>query len=85
MSNNTIPINLERERMLYLLDLFEKRQAFDTEKAKELKPLLENEYNRALQKGNTNLAKKIASVLITLNSIIAGEIDLRYFDRISIA
>jgi hypothetical protein len=85
MSDNTIRINLERERMLYLLDLFEKRQAFDAEKAKELKPLLENEYNRALQKGDTNLARKIASLLITLNSIIAGEIDLRYFDRISIA
>lgn len=53
-----LPINLERERMLYLLDLFEKRQGFDAEKAKELKLLLENEYNRALQKGNADLAKK---------------------------
>ena len=85
MSNNTLRINLERERMLYLLDLFEKRQAFDAERARELKPLLENEYNRALQKGDTDLAQKMASLLITLNSIIAGEIDLRYFDRISVA
>jgi hypothetical protein len=29
MSGNTIRIILERERMLYLLDLFEKRQALN--------------------------------------------------------
>lgn len=45
MNDNTIRINLERERMLYLLDLFEKIQA--------------------------------------LNRIIAGEVDLRYFDSIA--
>jgi hypothetical protein len=85
MSDNTPKINLEREKMLILLDLFEKRQGFDAEKARELKPLLENEYNRALQKGDIDMAKKIASVLITLNSIIAGETDPRYFDRIAFA
>jgi hypothetical protein len=29
MNDNTIRINLERERMLYLLDLFEKIQALN--------------------------------------------------------
>jgi len=28
----------------YLLDLFQKKESFDIEKAKELKPLFENEY-----------------------------------------
>ena len=68
----------------YLLDLFQKKESFDIEKAKELKPLFENEYNRALQDGDINLAK-ITSVLIALNGIIAGEINLKEFDRINIA
>ncbi len=85
MSDNTIRINLDREKMLYLLDLFEKRQDFDAQKAMELKPLLEEEYNRVLQKGAVDLAEKIASVLIVLNSIITGEINLRYYDGINIA
>jgi hypothetical protein len=69
----------------YLLDLFQKKESFDIEKAKELKPLFENEYNRALQDGDINVAKKITSVLIALNGIIAGEINLKEFDRINIA
>ena len=68
----------------YLLDLFQKKESFDIEKAKELKPLFENQYNRALQDGDINLAK-ITSVLIALNGIIAGEINLKEFDRINIA
>ena len=68
----------------YLLDLFQKKESFDIEKAKELKPLFENRYNRALQDGDINLAK-ITSVLIALNGIIAGEINLKEFDRINIA
>jgi hypothetical protein len=47
--------------------------------------LLENEYNQALQKGDIVLAEKIASVLITLNGMIAGEINLRYFGRIFVS
>jgi hypothetical protein len=82
---STIPVDTDRERMLYLVNLFIQRNDFDAEKARELKPLLENEYDRVLQQGKNELAQQIASVLITLNSIIAGDTDLRRFDRISIA
>jgi hypothetical protein len=65
-------IDLDKETLDRLLGKLERGQWISKEEAKELKILLEKELDRALDKGNTNLAIKISSLLIGLNGYVSS-------------
>ena len=76
MNSNTIPIDLDRAKTDYLLERL-KQRTLTREQAVELQRLLEIERDRALKRGNTDLAMKLAYFLIGLNGYIAGKFDLK--------
>jgi hypothetical protein len=62
--------------LLFVEPLEEKQgHVFTRRDARELKPLLKKELERALQKGNTNLVIKISHLLIDLNGYISSSSD----------
>jgi hypothetical protein len=63
--------NFDRERLDYLLQLFEQGQ-MSTEQKQELKLLLEGMHKKALDNGDINLARDIASILVTLKGLLSG-------------
>jgi hypothetical protein len=67
--------NFDKEKLDYLLKLFEQGQ-MSTEHARELKLLLEEIHKKALDKGDVNLARDIASILMTLKGFLSGRINL---------
>jgi hypothetical protein len=67
--------NFDKEKLDNLLKLFEQGQ-MSTENALELKILLEQIHKKALDKGDINLARDIASILMTLKGFLSGRINL---------
>jgi hypothetical protein len=69
-TDNTIHIDLDMEKLDQLLEKQENH--FTRQDTMVLKPLLEIEFERALQKENTNLVIKISHMLIGLNGYISS-------------
>jgi hypothetical protein len=85
MSSNTLPIDLDKEKLDHLLQKLENR-TLTRDEAKELVPLLEKEWKKALSKEDNNLSMEISSLLIALNAFISGRVNLdasESFNRIS--
>jgi hypothetical protein len=76
----------DKEKLDHLLKLFEQGQ-MSTENALDLKILLEEIHKKALDKGDINLARDIASILMTLKGYLSGRINLvesiQVTDRVS--
>ena len=70
----SIPIDINREKLQYLLSRF-KDGILTREQALELRPLLERKRKKALNE-DIELARDIMSMLIGLNGYIEGRIDL---------
>jgi hypothetical protein len=75
MSYNTLPIDLDKEKLRYLLERLSKK-ILQREEAIELKPLLERIWNDAVRQGDTEFASELAQMLIALNGYIHGRIEL---------
>lgn len=71
--------NFDKEKLVYLLELFEHDQ-MSYEQTLELKYLLEHMHKDASNRGDLNRAREIASILVTLQGILGGR--LRSPDRI---
>jgi hypothetical protein len=82
MSYNTIFVDLNRERLKYLLNRLY-RNELTREEAIELKPLLEQIWRRTLRMGDTEMARKISDTLIGLNGFIQASLPLRDFVNIA--
>jgi hypothetical protein len=78
----SIPIDLDWERMILLLNRFEKRKLSKKE-AKELEPLVIKYYEKALVKGDRKLMKKLSVILLGLNGYISGDISESEYRRFS--
>jgi hypothetical protein len=78
----SIPIDLDWERMILLLNRFEKRK-LSKEEAKELEPLVIKYYEKALVKGDRKLMKKLSVILLGLNGYISGDISESEYRRFS--
>ena len=76
MSNNTIPIDLNYEKLRLLLRRLT-QGLLDIEQAQELKQLLESEKINANRKNDHIHEKQISELIQLLDSFIVGEIDLR--------
>jgi hypothetical protein len=68
-----LPIDLNWEKMISLLERFQERR-LSIEEGIELKPLLEQYYEQAVLKKDSNLATKLEIMLIGLDGYISGEI-----------
>lgn len=75
MSYNTLPIDLNKEKLRYLLEKLSNR-TLHREEAEELKPLVERIWNDAVKQGDTDFASELAQMLIALDGYIHGRIDL---------
>lgn len=73
MSDNTIPVNLERVLLLQELQ----QGTLTREGAVRLRRMLEIERERALESGNTSLANRLALFLAGLEGYIRGNFELR--------
>jgi hypothetical protein len=71
--------NFDKEKLALLLELFQQDQ-ISQEQAEELKQLLEPLHEEASNNGDLNLAREIASILVTLKGMLVGR--LRPPDRI---
>lgn len=78
----TLPIDLDWENMVFLLDKF-RRRILTRQEAAELEPLLKIYYNKALLKGDAVLANKLAVILIGLIGYISGEISESDYKRLT--
>lgn len=65
----------DNEKLDILLGLFERGQ-MSLEEAQDLKQLLEPLHRKALDMGDRNIARKIASILMTLKGFLSGRISL---------
>jgi uncharacterized protein YktA (UPF0223 family) len=68
-----LPIDLDWEKMISLLQRFQERR-LSIEEGIELKPLLEKYYEQAVLKKDKSLEAKLNIMLIGLNGYISGEI-----------
>lgn len=75
MSYNTLPIDLDKEKLRYLLERLSKR-ILKREEAIELVPLLERISNDAAREGDTEYASEVAKMLIALDGYIHGRVTL---------
>ena len=82
MSYNTIPIDLDKEKLVYLLNKFNQK-LLTREEAVELKPLIERIWKKALDDDNIELASKMSTMLIALNGYISGKVTLSDYVPIS--
>ena len=82
MSYNTLPIDVDKEKLRYLLDKFS-NGTLHREEAKELIPLLERIFNGAARKGDKEFASKVAEMIIALNGYVQERIGL--VDDVSIS
>jgi hypothetical protein len=84
---NTIPIDLDRYKLLDLLErYYQKRLTHDD--ALELMPLIERIWQNALDNNDTKTASEMSTILIALNAYIAGRVSLYdppRVDRVSIS
>jgi len=72
---SSLPINTDKEKMHLLLERLENR-TLDREMAKDLKPLLQKELQKAIQKGNIDREYDLRLLIDMLDSYIAGHINL---------
>lgn len=70
---SAIKVNPDPEKLDILLGYFEQGQ-ISTEQAQELKAMLEESYKKALDDGDIDTARDIASILITLKGFLTGMI-----------
>lgn len=87
MSMNTIPIDLDRHRLLHLLELYHQK-TLTREQALELEPLIERIWKNALEMKDYKTAAEMSTILVALNAYIAGRVSLYEpprIDRISIS
>ena len=77
--------DVEKETLIRLLTNFQQR-TLTQEEALHLIPLLEKEWNKAIDSNNLKLAEKLANMVIALNAYIAGRVTLNNDDlsRISV-
>jgi hypothetical protein len=75
MSYNTLPIDLDKEKLQYLLKKLSKR-ILKREEAIELVPLLERISKEAVTKGDSEFASEVAKMLIALDGYIQGRVTL---------
>lgn len=76
MSSNTIPIDLNYEKLRLLLRRLS-NGLLDIDQAQELRQLLESEKINANRNHDHVHEKQISELIQLLDSFIAGEIDLR--------
>lgn len=70
---SSIKVNFDKEKLDILLGYFEQGQ-ISMEQAEELKTMLEELHEKAIDDGDLNTARDIASILITLKGILTGMI-----------
>jgi hypothetical protein len=75
MGYNTIPLDLDKEKLRDLLEKLSKR-TLQRDEAEHLKPLLERIWRDVIKQGDTILASELAQMLIALDGYIHGRIDL---------
>jgi hypothetical protein len=75
MSYNTLPIDLDKEKLRYLLVRLSKR-ILQREEAVELQPILEKIRKDAIKQGDPDFASEIAQMIIALDGYIHGRIEL---------
>jgi hypothetical protein len=73
----------DNEKLDILLRLFEQGQ-MSQEQAEDLKLLLEPLHKEAIDKGDFSLARKIASILMTLKGFLSGRISLNIVENVSV-
>lgn len=78
----SVPIELDWEKLILLLDRFEHR-SLSREEAVELEPLLLKYYEKALVRGDRKLTKKISIILFGLNGYVSGDISESDYRRLS--
>ncbi|CAN5377436.1 hypothetical protein BH18THE2_BH18THE2_25110 [soil metagenome] len=67
--------NFDKEKLDHLLKLFQQGR-LSQEEALALKHSLEGLHKEASDKGDLNLARNIASILLTLKGVLGGRISL---------
>ena len=77
-----ISIDLDWEKMIFLLDRFEQR-TLSIEEAIELEPLVIKYYQEALVRDDRELTKKLSVILLGLNAYITEDIDQSENRRVS--
>jgi hypothetical protein len=83
MSYNTLPIDLDKEKLRYLLEKL-KTRTLQREEAEELKPLVERIWYDVVKQGNDpDFASEIAQMLIALDGYIHRRIELVEYVPIS--
>jgi len=83
MSYNTLPIDLNREKLRYLLEKL-KTRTLQREEAEELIPLVERIWYDVVKQGNDpDFASEIAQMLIALDGYIHRRIELVEYVPIS--
>lgn len=75
MSYNTLPIDLDKEKLRYLLERLSNR-TLQREEAVELQPLLGRVWKDAIKQGDPDFATEIGQMLIALDGYIHGRIEL---------
>lgn len=75
MSLNSIPIDLDKYKLLQLLERYQEKK-LSREEAIELNPLIERIWDNALQTNDIKTAEQMSTVLVALNAYIAGRISL---------
>lgn len=76
MSSNTIPIDLDRDKMVLLLKRLTQGR-LEIKDAHELKILLEKEYRNAKLNKNNQYETQLMELINILDDFISGKIDLR--------
>lgn len=85
MSINSIPVDLDRGRLLILLERYYQRR-LSTEDGRQLRPLIERIWENALRRNDIETAEQMSTILIALNAYIDGRISLYdppRFDRVA--
>jgi hypothetical protein len=75
MSLNTLPIDINREKLRDLLERLSNR-TLQRKEAEELVPLLERIWNDAIKQGDASLASELAQILIALDDYIHGRVNI---------
>jgi hypothetical protein len=86
MSLNSIPIDLDKYKLLELFERYQQKK-LSHEEAIELKPLIERIWEYALEIKDFETADQMSTILIALNAYIAGRISLYNppkIDRVSV-
>jgi hypothetical protein len=75
MSLNTLPIDIDKEKLHDLLERLSKR-VLQRDESEELKPLLERIWSDAIKQGDMGLASELAQMLIALDGYVHRKVNL---------